>query len=332
MVQHILDELWNVIDGKVSEEAFEIISEELVTILGNYEISKKTTELAGYSNTNIAFMNMYLAWKKTEGKSENTLEAYAFQLKKLIDSIQKPLEDVTENDIFLYLARFKKERKASNSYMNTVRLYLSSFFSWLADKEYIKKNPVKGIHPVKMQKKIPKTFTEEELESMRQAPRCARDKAIIEVLYSTGVRVEELSELDIDDININSKTVRVRQGKGNKERYTFISAQALMYLKKYLNERDDLNPALFISKKRPYGRLSKDGIEDIVNKVAMAAGVKDAHPHKFRRTMATNLLKKGMPLEKVSRILGHQDLQTTMIYCAVDNKDVQYDYEKYMAL
>lgn len=242
------------------------------------------------------------------------------------------MAEVTENDIFLYLARYKKERKASNSYMNTVRLYLSSFFSWLADKEYIKKNPVKGIHPVKMQKKVPEIFNDEELERMRQAPTCSRDKAIIEVLYSTGVRVEELSDLDIDDVDINNRTVRVKQGKGNKERYTFISAQALMYLKKYLNERNDICPALFISRKKPYERLSKDGIENVVSKVALAAGVKNAHPHKFRRTMATNLLRKGMPLEKVSRILGHQDLQTTMIYCAVDNKDVQYDYEKYMAL
>ena len=332
MVQHILDELWSNIGEKVSENTFEIVSGELAAILSNYDINQKCTELVGYSNSNIAFVNMYLAWKKTEGKSEKTIEAYALQLKKFIESIQKPLSEVTENDVFLYLAKYKKDRKSSNSYMNTIRLYLSSFFSWMADKEYVKKNPVKGIHPVKMQKKIPEIFTEEELEKMRQAPTCSRDKAIIEVLYSTGVRVEELSELNIDDVDINNRTVRVKQGKGNKERYTFISAQALMYLKKYINEREDICPALFISMKSPHDRLSKDGIENVVSKVAKAAGVKKAHPHKFRKTMATNLLRKGMPLEKVSKLLGHQDLQTTMIYCAVNHKDIQYDYEKYMAL
>lgn len=331
MLQHIIDDLFLRAGDRVERQSLEIIAEELAAILSEYDMTPRETALAEYSDVNIAYLNMFLAWKKTEGKSDNTLKSYKFIIEKAINSIQKPIAEITENDIFLYMARYKKEHEASNSYINTIRLYLSSFFSWLSDKGYVNKNPVRSIHPVKIEKRLPKPFTDEELETIKQAPSCSRDKAIIEVLYSTGVRAEELSNLNIDDIDMNSRTVRVQHGKGAKERYTFISPSALIYLKKYLSERDDNNPALFVGKKKPHNRLTPDGIESVVTKISKTAEVTHAYPHKFRRTMATNLLKKGMPLEKVSRILGHQDLQTTMIYCTIDMRDVRYDYEKYMA-
>lgn len=298
----------------------------LMQTLSDYDITEKPHDLATCGELNNQYLMKFIAWKATEGKSKGTLKQYKFQIEKMLNAVNKPIPDITEDDLFLYIA-LAKQNGASNRYLNNIRLNLSSFFGWLYNKSMITKNPVSGISSVKVEKTIKKPFSDEELEKMR---RCLNDKkeiAMIEFLYATGVRVSEFCNLDLSDIDFGNKTVKVF-GKGSKERVVPISTTAIWHLRQYLQDRGIEDGALFLNRRNQ--RYKPSGVEEMLHRVSEKSGVSNVHPHRFRRTLATNLLKKGMQIEEVSKILGHSKLDTTMIYCEIDTEVVKNNYSRIM--
>ena len=307
-------------------------SQELKTVmymeLQEYELQKRCTEIMDVDQSYIHYLQLFLARKKTEGKSDRTIGQYKMHLTHMLPYL--PVEKITENDLFVYLAKYKKDKDVSNVYLDNIRLVFSSFFGWLNAKGYIPKNPTAGLEPIKVEKKIKQPFTDEELEKLRRICEEERDLALIEFLYSTGVRVSELVALNRKDIDFYGKNVVV-YGKGSKERETYLNASSCLHLKAYLDSRTDSNEALFVSARAPHTRLTVAGVEKVLRRIGKDAGVAKVHPHRFRRTMATNVLKKGMPLEEVKELLGHTKLDTTMIYCTVSRDNVKHSHQKLMS-
>lgn len=294
------------------------------------DLKERCTDIMDVQKSYMQFLQLFLIRKKTEGKSDQTLEQYQLHLSKLLQCLNKSLDKITEDDLFIYLASYKKSRNVSNTYLDNMRLVFSSFFTWINNKGYIHKNPSIGLEPIKTKKKIKKPFTDEELEKLRRSCAQERDIALIEFLYSTGVRASELITLNQSDVNLSGKSVIVL-GKGNKEREVYLTATAALHLKNYLNNRIDDNDALFVSARKPHKRLTVSGLENILKKIGELAGVEKCHPHRFRRTMATNVLKKGAPLEEVKELLGHTKLDTTMIYCSISRENVKYTHQRLMS-
>lgn len=275
-------------------------------------------------------MGEFLVRKRVEGRSEGTINQYNLHLRRMLQYINKPVKEITESDLFMYISMYKKRRKVSNVYLDNIRLVFSSFFGWLNNKGYIGKNPAAGLDPIKSEKRIKKPLSDTELEKLRRKCSMGRDLALIECLYSTGVRVSELIALNRKDIDFDGMKMIV-YGKGAKERETYMTAASCMHLKEYLETRMDGNEALFVSLKAPHGRLTVAGVEEILRKLGRSTGIEKVHPHRFRRTMATNILNKGMPIEEVKEILGHVKLDTTMIYCQVNKENVRHHHRKYMS-
>lgn len=294
------------------------------------ELEEQCTDIMDIEKNYLQYLQLFLVRKKTEGKSDRTLEQYQLHLNKLLQYLNKPLDKITEDDLFIYLARYKKTRNVSNTYLDNMRLVFSSFFTWCNNKGYISKNPTIGLEPIKSEKKIKKPFSDEELEKLRRVCAQERDIALIEFLYSTGVRASELIAINRNDVDFAGKTVIVL-GKGSKEREVYLTATAVLYLKEYLNNRTDTNEALFVTTRKPYNRLTVAGLEHIIKNLGKSAGVEHCHPHRFRRTMATNVLKKGAPLEDVKELLGHTKLDTTMIYCSVNRENVKHTHQRLMS-
>lgn len=302
----------------------------LRVLLQKYDLNEKCTAIMDIDQSYLQYLQLFLVRKKTEGKSDRTLEQYQLHLGHLLRDLNKPLDRISEDDLFLYLARYKKTRNVSNTYLDNMRLVFSSFFTWCNNKGYIGKNPTIGLEPIKAEKKIKKPFTDEELEKLRRSCAQERDLALIEFLYSTGVRASELITLNRNDIDFSCKSVVV-YGKGSKEREVYLTATACLHLKEYLNDRKDDNDALFVSLRKPYKRLTVAGLERIIKNLGEEAGVEKCHPHRFRRTMATNVLRKGAPIEEVKELLGHTKLDTTMIYCTINKENVKHTHQRLMS-
>lgn len=294
------------------------------------KLEEQCTDIMDIEKSYLQYLQLFLVRKKTEGKSARTLEQYQLHLSKLLQKLNKSLDKITEDDLFLYLAWYQKTRNISNTYLDNIRLVFSSFFTWCTNKGYISKNPTIGLEPIKSEKKIKKPFSDEELEKLRRVCTQERDIALVEFLYSTGVRASELVLLNRNDIDFAGKTVVVF-GKGRKEREVYLTATASLHLKEYLNTRNDNNEALFVGVRKPNKRLTVAGLEHIIKDLGKLAGVENCHPHKFRRTMATNVLRKGAPLEEVKELLGHTKLDTTMIYCSVNRENVKYTHQRLMS-
>lgn len=315
----------------LNEEQYRRLISDLRISLQKYEdLKERCTDVIDIDKNYIQYLQLFLIRKKTEGKSDRTLEQYQLHLNRLLQYLNKPLDKITEDDLFVYLANYKNTREVSNAYLDNIRLVCSSFFTWLNNKGYIPKNPTVGLEPIKTEKKIKKPFTDEELEKIRRACTQERDLALIEFLYSTGVRASELVMLNKQDIDFLGRNVIVH-GKGNKEREVYLTAAACFHLKEYLCTRTDDNEALFVSTRKPHKRLTVAGLEHILKDLGELAGVGKCHPHRFRRTMATNVLKKGAPLEEVKELLGHTKLDTTMIYCTVNRENVKHTHQKLMS-
>lgn len=272
----------------------------------------------------------YLMSKALEGKSPGTVDRYRYELQRLLSYINKSVRDVTDRDISGYMRAYKSIRQISNQTLKNVRAVYSSFFAWLRDRGRIASNPMALVENIKVEQKLKKPYTDEEREMLLRNCKTLRDKAMMEFLYSTAVRVSELASLNREDIHFISKDLVVL-GKGSKERKVYLNDRTNLYMKEYLNSRTDGNPALFVATKKPYDRLSKTGIEDIIRRTGLRAGVEKAHPHRFRRTAATNALNRGMPVQEVAQLLGHAKLETTMVYCSVDQTGVKYHHQKYLS-
>jgi len=305
------------------------VKEAVRIVLCKYDISAKETALQVVDNSSFRYLQMYLESCEQAGKSKGTIGLYSFHISHLLSFANKPIQDITDDDVYTYLYHYRHQRTVSNAYLNQIRLILNVFFKWLIKKRIIASNPLDAIDPVKHQKKIKKPLSSEEVELIRSACTTERDLAIVECLYSTAVRASELLQLDRSDVSFTKDDIIVL-GKGSKERVTYLNARAHIHLKNYLASRTDDNPALFVSCKAPHERLTRRGLEDIINRISGAAGVEKVHPHRFRRTSATDLLTAGMPIEQVQELLGHKSIETTRIYCTVTQESVRYNHKRFM--
>lgn len=326
MVEKIVSRVLQWMQGKELRD----LKEALYSVLSGYDISEKSTELQRIERSWEEELGIFLVRKKVEGRSERTIEQYNLHLRRMLQYLNKPVDEITESDLFLYISMYREKRQVSGAYLDNIRLVFSSFFGWLNAKGYINKNPAAGLDPIKTEKRIKKPLSDTELEKLRRKCRLERDLALIECLYSTGVRVSELVALNRQDINFDSMDVIV-YGKGAKERETYLTAASCMHLREYLESRTDDNEALFVSLKSPHKRLTVSGVEEILRRLGRQTDIDKVHPHRFRRTMATNILNKGMPIEEVKEILGHVKLDTTMIYCQISRENVRHSHRKYMS-
>lgn len=271
----------------------------------------------------------FVAAKRIEGCSEKTLAYYQNTIQAMISGIGKAAQQITTEDLRAYLTEYQNEHKISRVTIDNIRRILSSFFSWLEDEDYIVKSPVRRIHKVKTAKVIKETYTDEALELMRDNAPSLRDLAIIDLLASSGMRVGELVTLNRDDINFAERECVVF-GKGDKERLVYFDARTKIHLKNYLVSRDDDNSALFVSLKFPHDRLQIGGVETMLRGLGRQLNLTKVHPHKFRRTLATSAIDKGMPIEQVQQLLGHQKIDTTMHYAMVKQQNVKIAHRKYI--
>ena len=280
--------------------------------------------------SNEEYLSMFLAAKQIEGCSARTIQYYRVTVEHMIRRIPIEIRKITTDDIREYLAEYQKMNSCGKVTVDNVRRNLSSFFSWLEEEDYILKSPMRRIHKIKTKQAVKEVISDEMIEQLRDHCKCKRDLAMIDLLYSTGIRVGELVGLNRTDINFEERECVV-YGKGDKERRVYFDAKSKLHLQDYLKERVDDNPALFVTLDAPYERLKISGVEIRVRELGRKLNMDKIHPHKFRRTMATRAIDKGMPIEQVQKILGHSQIDTTMQYAIVNQNNVKSAHRKYIA-
>ena len=276
------------------------------------------------------FVELFLSAKRIEGCSEKSLKYYKATIEAMLNELQKDVKHIVTDDIRGYLTEYQEKKKSSKVTIDNIRRIFSSFFSWLEDENYIIKSPVRRIHKVKTGTQIKEVLTDENLEQLRDNCSRVRDLAMIDLLASTGMRVGELVKLNREDINFNERECIVF-GKGNKERIVYFNARAKIHLQQYLAERKDRNKALFVSLAKPHNRLQISGVETRLRKIGKLSKIVRVHPHKFRRTLATMAIDKGMPVEQVQKLLGHVKIDTTMHYAMVNQTNVKLSHRKFIS-
>ena len=279
---------------------------------------------------NKEFLQMFLDAKKIEGCSERTIQYYRVTIEHMLKRITIPLRQIATEDIRQYLIDYQKINNCGKVTIDNIRRNLSSFFSWLEEEDHILKSPVKRIHKIKTKTVVKEVISDESIEILRDNCKEKRDLAIIDLLFSTGMRVGELVNLDIADIDFNERECIV-YGKGDKERRVYFDAKAKVHLKEYIEKRKDNNEALFVTLDAPHDRLKISGVEIRLRQLGRQLKLDRIHPHKFRRTMATRAIDKGMPIEQVQKILGHSQIDTTMQYAMVNQNNVKTSHQKYMS-
>lgn len=276
------------------------------------------------------FLKMFLDAKRIEGCSERTIKYYQTTIKHLLSQTTVEVRKLTTEEMREYLSNYQKRNNCSNVTIDNVRRNISSFFSWLEEEDYILKSPMKRIHKIKTKVVVKNIISDEGIEKLRDNCKGKRDLAIIDLLYSTGIRVGELVNLNIDDIDLEGRECIV-YGKGDKERRVYFDAKTKVHLKSYIESRVDKNEALFVTLDAPYNRLKISGVEIRLRNIGRSLNIERIHPHKFRRTMATRAIDKGMPIEQVQRLLGHSQIDTTMQYAMVNQNNVKTSHQKYIA-
>lgn len=304
----------------------EKLQEVLLHTLWDYDISPSDGKTKEQEQDLLA---LFLAAKRIEGCSEKSLNYYQATTQAMLDGIGKPIKEIVTEDIRQYLTNYQRERHSSRVTIDNIRRILSSFFSWLEDEDYILKSPVRRIHKVKTASNIKETYSDEALELMRDSCSEMRDLAMIDLLASTGMRVGEMVLLNRDDVDFAERECVVF-GKGDKERMVYFDARAKLHLQAYLDSRNDNNPALIVSLKAPFNRLSIGGVETRLRELGKQLGVHKVHPHKFRRTLATMAIDKGMPIEQLQQLLGHKRIDTTLQYAMVKQSNVKLAHRKYI--
>ena len=294
-----------------------------------YNVSIEAKQEADTEKEEVDYLEVFLSAKRIEGCSEKTLIYYKNTIQQMLDSIGKSVCTIVTEDLRTYLAEYQKEKQSSKVTIDNIRRIFSSFFAWLEDEDYIIKSPVRRIHRIKAASTIKETYTDEQLESMRDNCDNPRDLALIDILASTGMRVGELVLLNRDDISFDERECIVF-GKGDKERMVYFDARTKIHLQNYLNSRTDNNEALFVSLKAPYNRMKIGGIELRLREMGKQLNIEKVHPHKFRRTLATVAIDKGMPIEQLQKLLGHQRIDTTLQYAMVKQSNVKIAHRKYI--
>ena len=306
------------------------LREILTEICLNYQIEIiEQTKRQETQKNNTDILDRFIASKEIEGCSTRTLNYYRDNINKMLDTVNLPINEITTEILRNYLSDYKSNSNAGMVTIDNIRRTLSSFFALLENEDYIVKSPVRRIHKVKTTRRVKETLTDENLEKLRDTCSNVRDLAILELLISTGMRVGEITRLNISDMNFQERSCIVL-GKGNSEREVYFSAKSKMYIKKYLETRTDNNEALFVSLIKPYNRLGISGIEITIRNLGKEANINKVHPHKFRRTMATMAIDKGMPVEQVQKLLGHIKIDTTMEYAMVNQNNVKNSHRKYI--
>lgn len=295
--------------------------------LFNCEITAQTEKKD--TDDNPKLIDAFVAAKRIEGCSEKTLKYYRITIETMVASIDKGIRHIQTEDLRSYLTDYQSKNQSSRVTIDNIRRILSSFFSWLEDEDYILKSPVRRIHKVKTATNIKETYTDEDLEKMRDNCTELRDLAMIDMLASTGMRVGEMVLLNRNDIDFNERECIVF-GKGSKERVVYFDARTKIHLQNYLESRTDDNPALFVSLKSPHERLKIGGVEVRLREFGKQLGINKVHPHKFRRTLATMAIDKGMPIEQLQQLLGHRKIDTTLQYAMVKQSNVKIAHRKYI--
>lgn len=303
------------------------LQEKINKVLISYEVVINDSESEEDDSGDL--ITKFLSSKRIEGRSEKTLKYYQTTIEVMVVSIGKNVRHILTEDLREYLTRYQREHNSSRITIDNIRRILSSFFSWMEDEDYIIKSPVRRIHKVKSACSLKETYTDEELEIMRDNCEGIRDLAIIDMLASTGMRVGEMVLLNRDDIDFLERECVVF-GKGDKERIVYFDARSKLHLQEYLNGRTDDNPALFVTLRAPYERIQIGGVEYRLRELGKRLDIHKVHPHKFRRTLATMAIDKGMPIEQLQHLLGHQRIDTTLQYAMVKQSNVKMAHRKYI--
>ncbi len=299
------------------------LQEVLLQTFSENKIRKEET-------SNSDYLQLFLDAKKIEGCSSRTIQYYCSTIERMLQNIEQPIRKISTEEIRKYLVDYQKINNCSKVTVDNIRRNISSFFSWLEEEDYILKSPMRRIHKIKTKQPVKEIISDEAIELLRDSCDCSRDLAMIDLLYSTGIRVGELVNLNISDVDFEARECVVF-GKGDKERKVYFDAKAKLHLQDYLKKRDDSNPALFVSLDAPHDRLKISGVEIRIRTLGRKLNMEKIHPHKFRRTMATRAIDKGMPIEQVQKILGHSQIDTTMQYAIVNQTNVKTSHQKFIA-
>lgn len=313
------------LDDNVEERMSKIMN-KLSELSNTHKLNLKENEI-NIKNKYDILMD-FLIIKKLEGCTIETITGYYTILSKFVHYINKPFSNVSTENIREYLINYQTRNSVTNRSLDDIRRCISSFFNYLEDEGITDRNPTRKVHKIKYDKVIKKPFTDVELEKIRDSCKTPREKALVDLLASTGCRVSEVMRMDISDFDMEKREVLV-YGKGNKERIVYIDARTKLHIQEYINTRHDDNSALFVTSRKPYRRLSKNVIENIIRDISKESGVANVHPHRFRRTLATSLINKGMPIEQVQVILGHSKLETTTIYAQVNQESVKMNHSRF---
>ena len=308
------------------------LKESLIINFEKLDFIMKTEDLKHQEelDENTSMIESFISSKEIEGCSDRTIKYYKEIIDKFNDSFDKSIKKITTEEIRSYLSNYKEMSTCGSTTIDNIRRVLSSFFSWLEDEDYIIKSPIRRIHRIKTPTTVKEVLTDENLEKLRDECENIRDLSLIELLISTGMRVGELVNLNISNLNFEDRSCIVL-GKGNKEREVYFDAKTKLHLKEYISKRNDTNDALFVSLREPHQRLSISGIELIVRNLGVNTNINKVHPHKFRRTLATMAIDKGMPVEQVQKLLGHVKIETTMHYAMVNQSNVKISHRRYIA-
>lgn len=303
---------------------------KLREVLGKVLVGVELSENYAEEESNESLLNSFISAKRVEGCSEKSLDYYLSTITKMLVTVDKPVKHIQTDDLRVYLTDYQSSKSSSKATMDNIRRILSSFFTWLEDEDYIVKSPVRRIHKVKTETKIKETYSDEALELMRDNCKNLRDLAIIDLLSSTGMRVGEMVLLNKEDIDFAERECVVF-GKGKKERIVYFDARTKIHLKNYIDSRKDDNPALFVTLNKPNTRLTICGVEIRLRELGKRLNIEKVHPHKFRRTLATMAIDKGMPVEQLQCLLGHKRVDTTLQYAMVKQSNVKIAHRKYIS-
>ncbi len=330
MREQMIKEISTAMAAVLTIEQVAMLNKTLIEVVNKYEVTAMEAGNDHGGESNEKLLEKFIAAKRIEGRTKPTLLYYESTIRHLLSDVPGSLLNFTAEDIRDYLSDFQQKRQSSSVTVNNIRRIFSSFFSWLEQEDYIIKSPMRRIHKVKTGTRVKSTISDEEMEILRDHCDNKRDLAMIDFLASTGIRVGELVRLNRTDINFNERECIV-SGKGNKQRIVYFNARAKTHLLNYLGERTDENPALFVSLHQPTERLRISGVETRLRKLGRATGVMHVHPHKFRRTLATAAIDRGMPVEQVQRLLGHVKIDTTMQYAMVNQNNVKMSHRRYLS-
>lgn len=327
MREMLKNDLLGILDKAVDVETLQALESRIDIVLHNYEVTERKTDLIVYDTDIPETVEIYIVAKKISGLAEGSLNQYLIVLRDFFRTIRKKPGDITTNDIRVYLYRYQERHGISDRTLAGKRTVICGFFNWLTAEGYIVKNPALNVKPIKYERIHKKAMSQMDLEKIRLACNNKRELAIVEMLYSSGCRVTELERLNISDINFETKEISLF-GKGNKHRTSYLNAKAEVALKDYLSSRVDNNVALFVYDKRPYGRLRKAGIENIIKKIMSRVPDASTHvtPHVFRHTTATIAIDRGMNIVDVSKLLGHERIETTMEYITSNNNQIKTEH------